>query len=68
MVEELKPDYSYVVGTTGKRQSKQSNKKKCLLKKGAIGTMENTELELSKTLDLHRIFDCGKKRWSINLS
>lgn len=68
MVQELRSDYSYVVGATGKRQSKQSNKKKCLLSKGAIGSMVNTENELAKTLNLNRIWDCGKKRFSIDLS
>jgi hypothetical protein len=63
----LKPDYSYVVGETGTRQSKQSNKKKCLLKKGAIGTMNNTERELALTMNLFRIWDCGKKRWMVDL-
>jgi len=68
MVEELRPDYSYVVGATGKRQSKQSNKKACLMKKGAIGTHEgNTERELALTLDLNRIYDNGKLRFEIDL-
>lgn len=62
---ELKPDYSYVVGN--KRESKQSNKKKDLIRKGAIGTMNNTEKELANSLGCYRIWDCGKKRWKINL-
>ena len=66
LIEELKPDYSYIA-PKNTRQSKQSNKKKNLLKKGAIGTMENTEKELAKTLGLYRIWDCGKKRWEISL-
>lgn len=64
--EELNPDYSYYIGGN-KRQTKQSNKKKDLIKKGAIGDMSMTESELAKTLNFHRIWDCGKKRWSITL-
>lgn len=67
LVEELKPDYSYVTPELI-RESKQSNKKKLLLKKGAVGTMANTETELAKTIGYSRIWDCGKKRWSICLN
>lgn len=66
LVGELPPDYSYCVGG-GKRQSKQSNKKLLLLKKGAIGDMSHTETQLARTLGYNRIWDCGKKRWSITL-
>lgn len=65
--EDLPPDYSYYVGK-GKRQSKQSNKKDKLLKKGAKGTAKSTEKELSLSLGYSRIWDCGKKRWVINFS
>ncbi len=65
--QELNPDYSYVT-RNGIRQSKQSNTKSKLLKKGAIGSMENTESELAATLGYKRIWDCGKKRWIISLS
>jgi predicted transcriptional regulator len=61
--QEIKPDYSYFCQNTGKRLSKQSNTKKALLKKGAIG---KTEHEMALSLDLYRIWDCGKKRWVIN--
>ena len=64
--DEHGPDYSYVNGRT--RISKQSCSKKLLIKKGAKGTMTNTEKELALTLGLVRIWDCGKKAWSINLS
>lgn len=63
---EHAPDYSYIKGQT--RISKQSCQKKALIKKGAIGTMENTEQELAATLGLMRIWDCGKKAWSIDLT
>lgn len=63
--QELPPDYSYVTPDMI-RESKQSNKKKLLLKKGATGTMANTEKELSLTLGYSRIWDCGKKRFIIN--
>ncbi|HLD91673.1 MAG TPA: GNAT family N-acetyltransferase [Patescibacteria group bacterium] len=66
LVEHLLPDYSYVAPDMT-RQSKQSNKKDLLLKKGAVGTMANTEKELAMSLELYRIWDCGKKRWSILL-
>lgn len=64
--EELGPDYSYYVGGN-KRQSKQSNKKKLLLNKGAKGDMTMTERDLALTLGFHRIWDCGKLRWEIRL-
>jgi L-amino acid N-acyltransferase YncA len=67
LTEELPPDYSYVDNNQNKRQSKQANKKKCLIKKGAIGDMTMTERNLALTLNLHRIYDCGKKRWTILL-
>jgi hypothetical protein len=61
---ELPPDYSYVKEGCPKRISKQSCKKKNLIKKGAVG---DTELEMAKSLGYSRIWDCGKIRWSINL-
>jgi GNAT superfamily N-acetyltransferase len=64
--EEMGPDYSYI--KQQKRISKQSCQKKNLIKKGAIGTMENTEKELALSLGLIRIYDCGKKRWVMDLS
>lgn len=67
LVQHLPPDYSYYNFETGGRESKQSNKKKNLISKGALGTMDNTEHELAKTLNLYRIYDCGKKRWEIDL-
>lgn len=63
--DEHGPDYSYVKGQT--RVSKQSCQKKLLIKKGANGTMDNTEYELALTLGLIRIWDCGKKAWSMAL-
>jgi hypothetical protein len=65
LTENSGPDYSYV--QKQRRISKQSCKKKSLIQKGAKGTMENTEKELAITLNLRRIWDCGKKRWEINL-
>lgn len=56
---ELAPDYFYFTGN-GKTYSKQSCKKKNLLKKGAIG---NTEWEMALSLKYDRIWDCGKKVW-----
>lgn len=64
--QELRPDYSYVT-PSGLRESKQSNTKQKLLAKGAVGTMNNTEVELADTLNYKRIWDCGKKRYSLNL-
>jgi len=66
LTEELPPDYSYV--HKERRISKQSCQKKNLIKKGAIGTMENNEQELALSLGLYRIYDCGKKRWVMDLS
>lgn len=58
----LPPDYSYVSGS--KRLSKQSCQKNSLLEKGGIG---NTEHEMALSLGYYRIWDCGKKRWTITL-
>lgn len=60
--EKLLPDYSYIVNN--ERTSKQSCQKKNLTKKGAIG---GTEKEMALSLGFRRIWDCGKKRWEINL-
>jgi formylmethanofuran dehydrogenase subunit E len=60
--EELGPDYSYVKDR--QRISKQSCQKKHLLKKGAVG---DTELEMAKSLGYSRIWDCGKKRWVLDI-
>lgn len=38
--------------------------KKDLLKKGAVGSMEDSESALAKTLKLYRIYDCGSKKWT----
>ncbi len=65
--EELEPDYSYYVGSN-KRISKQSCTKKNLLKKGAKGSMEDKEYELAMSIGYLRIWDCGKKRWVIDLT
>lgn len=64
--EDMGPDYSYI--KREKRISKQSCQKKNLIKKGAIGTMANTEQELALSLGLYRIWDCGKKRWVMDLA
>ena len=58
-----KPDYSYYVGGS-KRVSKQSCKKELMAKKGAIG---NTEQEMANSLGYKKIWDCGKKRWEMDI-
>jgi hypothetical protein len=60
---ELGPEYSYVNGSN--RESKQSCQKKNLVKRGGVGV---TELEMANSLNLHRIWDCGKKRWTMDVS
>ena len=60
--QELGPDYCYVKNNVLKRFSKQS-----LKKKGAERTGDKTERELRKDQGFSRIWDCGKKRWSLNL-
>ena len=60
--EELPIDYSYVGDQ--KRLSKQSCTKKALLKKGGVG---ETEAEMATSLDLVRIWDCGKIRWGLKI-
>jgi hypothetical protein len=62
-LEEIhRPDYDYVCRS--KRISKQSCQKRMLLKRGAVG---ETEREMAWSLKLYRIWNCGKKRWAINL-
>lgn len=57
--EEVRPDYSYVrASEPSYRLSKQSQKKSCT--KCPEGM---TEQEWSLQNGLHRIFDCGKKKW-----
>jgi hypothetical protein len=58
--EELKPDYSYVKDE--KRFSKQSLKKNKQEKK-----TNKTEKELRISQGYERIWDCGKKRWSLQI-
>ena len=65
--DNLSPDYSYWVGGE-LRESKQSNKKNLLLKKGANGDISMTENDLAKSLGYYRIWDCGKRRWKIDLN
>jgi hypothetical protein len=60
LAKDESPDYGYVKGTCF--YSKQSLKKKNLLKKGATG---NTEREMALSLGYYRIWDCGKKRWEL---
>lgn len=62
LTEELGPDYSYVHKDS--RISKQSCRKSNLAKRGGKG---NTEKDMALSLDLYRIWDCGKKRWEIIL-
>jgi hypothetical protein len=62
----LPPDYSYVKGN--KRTSKQSMKKANIAKKHPeIYSPDKTERQMTQELGLARIWDCGKKRWSIAL-
>ena len=60
--EELPPDYFYIKDR--KVFKKQSCQKKHLIKMGGVG---NTEKELATSLNMHRVWDCGKKRWIISL-
>lgn len=60
---ELGPDYSYVDG--GSRIDKQSCRKSKLIEQGATG---DTELEMANSLNYYRIWDCGKKRWILNIT
>jgi hypothetical protein len=64
--DEIDPDYSYYVGGN-KRKSKQSCQKKNLIELGAVGNIDNTETELAKSLGYGKIYDCGKKRWTLSL-
>lgn len=62
-IKEYGPDYCYTKGT--KRFSKQSCQKRHLVKLGAVG---NTEKEMALSLGLYRLWDCGKKLWSVDIS
>jgi hypothetical protein len=62
---ELGPDYSYTKnGISHKRFGKQSKQKKALLKEGGVG---ETESQMARSLGYSKIWDCGKKRWKMNL-
>lgn len=61
LTKELPPDYSYVINSF-KRSSKQQNTKSKLLLRGGVG---NTEKELANSLGQKRIWDCGKKQWTL---
>lgn len=60
--DNLRPDYSYADLNKLKRLSKQSCNKKRLSKLGAIGS---TEHEMAQSLNLYRIYDCGKTRFGV---
>jgi GNAT superfamily N-acetyltransferase len=62
LTEEIGPDYGYVRGLIF--YSKQSLNKKRLSFLGATG---KTEREMALSLGYYRIWDCGKKRWVIDL-
>lgn len=63
---ELGPDYSYVkLSHPDTRISKQNCRKSELSKRGATG---KTEFEMANSLGLSRIWDCGKKRWTLKLT
>lgn len=59
---ELAEDYEYLVDR--KRVSKQSCKKSTLLARGGVG---QTEREMANFLGYRRIWDCGKKRWRLDI-
>lgn len=62
LTENLPEDYSYVYKSRSARKSKQSLTKARLKELGAKG---KTEKEMAKSLNLLRIWDCGKKRWCV---
>lgn len=59
---QLDPDYSYVYRHS--RIPKQSCRKSVLRAKGGIG---DTEEEMAVSLGYSKIWDCGKKRWTLTL-
>jgi predicted GNAT family N-acyltransferase len=62
--KELGPDYSYVDSKTKfKRVSKQSRKKS-----NTNCPLEKTEKQHAIEEGFYRIWDCGKKRWVLNIS
>lgn len=62
LVQELKPDYSYVDLSKKTRYSKQS------MQKSKIGCPpEITEKQFLQDLGYYRIWDCGKKTWKFSV-
>lgn len=63
LLNELKPDYSYVNMSGYKpRLSKQSQRKA-----GSNCPLDMTELEWASQRNLSRIWDCGKKAWQYEI-
>lgn len=60
----LVPDYSYCDFGSILRKSKQGFKKSRLQALGGVGV---TEHEMALSLNMYRIYDCGKKRWSVDI-
>lgn len=59
--EELRPDYSYV-------KDKQRFSKQSLKKTAADRLTGKTEIQLRTEEGYSRIWDCGKKRWTMEIS
>lgn len=62
---ELKSDYKYLV--SGKREHKANYRKSKIKQKFDIDVSHHTEKELMNILGIHRIWDCGKKKWTMTL-
>jgi hypothetical protein len=64
MSKELYQDYSYIKASNGKNRIP---KQEC--KKANIACVDGqTESERMTELGYYKIWDCGKKRWVLNIS
>lgn len=65
--EPLRRDYFYYNIYNKTVHSKQSCQKRVLSKKLKIPKESATETEMANLLNLYKVWDCGKMRWSIEL-
>lgn len=63
---EIKPSYCYISPNGSKMYHRFNYSKQKLVKKGFDKSL--TEREITKQLKLLKLWDCGKKRWVLNIS
>jgi hypothetical protein len=68
LTHETAPDYHYTTGRVAfGRQHKSQYQKKYLAEQFPSCDLSKTEWEICEENGLHRIYDCGKKRWDLTL-